>query len=200
MSKFPKVQWAQRKEYVFVTVDIQDAKNLNVELADEGKIKFSCEDQKGQKFAFEFDLSNEIVKDESSWASKGRSVDIALKKKKSDIFWEKLQAGKKLHYVSVDWSKWVEEDEEEALEDNSAFDMQQQMAQMQQMQQMQQMGMGGGMPGMGGMGGMPGMSGMPGMEGLMSQMGGLGGMGGMESKSGDKQDEEDEMPPLDEVD
>jgi hypothetical protein len=71
-------------------------------------------------------------------------------------------------FIKTDFSKWVDEDEQDgaaAEPDTGDDDM------------MSAMGGMGGMPGMGGMGGMPGMGGMGGMPG----MGGMGGMpGGMD--------------------
>jgi cytosolic prostaglandin-E synthase len=136
-TKLPKVQWAQRNDIIYMSVDIQDSKNVKLEV--EGtKFKFSCEDSKGEKYAFEFELSHEVIKEESKWTSSGRTVEIILPKKETEKFWEKLYSGKKLHYVGIDWNKWVEEGEEEALDDNSAFNMdswQQQQGGMMNMQQ-----------------------------------------------------------------
>jgi hypothetical protein len=71
--------------------------------------------------------------------------------------------------ITVDWGKWVDEDEADtAPEAGGEFDG----------AGMQGFGGGaGGMPGMGGQGGMPGMGGMPGGPG------GAGGMGGMDMES-----------------
>jgi cytosolic prostaglandin-E synthase len=123
-TKLPKVQWAQRNDYIYMSVDIQDSKNVKLEV--EGtKFNFSCEDSKGDKYSFGFELSHEVEKEGSKWTSSGRTVEIILPKKETEKFWEKLYSGKKLHYVGIDWNKWVEEGEEEALDDNSAFNMEQ---------------------------------------------------------------------------
>ena len=76
-------------------------------------------------------------------------------------YWPRLTKDKvKSPYIKTDFSKWVDEDEQEststALDDDMNF---------------------GGMGGMGG--GMPGMGGMGGMGGGMPGMGGMGGMGGI---------------------
>lgn len=67
--------------------------------------------------------------------------------------------------MKTDFSKWVDEDEQEG-------------AAVEETEDMDPMGGMGGPPGMGGMGGMPGMGGMGGMPG----MGGMGGgmPGGMD--------------------
>lgn len=73
-------------------------------------------------------------------------------------YWPRLSKDKKVAFIKTDFSKWVDEDEQDGEVPEKEDD---------------DMGMGG-MPGMPGMGGMGGMGGMPGMEGL----GGMGGMGG----------------------
>lgn len=102
------------------------------------------------------------------WKVLPASVQMKLNKKATeDEFWPRLllDKSKEKTNVTVDWNKWVDEDEGgdeefnmDALNGGNQF----------------------GMPGMGGMGGMPGMGGMGGMPG----MGGMGGMGGMPGMGG----------------
>ena len=98
-----------------------------------------------------------------------RALVLNLRKKELEHeYWPRLTKEKlKSPYIKTDFSKWVDEDEQDGtgaagLEDDMDLG-----------------GMGGmgGMPGMGGMGGMPGMGGMGGMPG-MGGMGGMGGFGG----------------------
>ena len=78
------------------------------------------------------------------------------KKDKQAEYWPRLTKEKvKNAFIKTDFSKWVDEDEQDGVPvADEDFDMG---------------GMGGmgGMPGMGGMGGMPGMGGMGGMPGGM---------------------------------
>ena len=124
----------------------------------------------------------ELDKESSAWNIKGRNVIINLAKKDTDAeYWPRLTKAKvKNSKITVDWSKWVDEDDEGAAGDDMGQDWDPSM--------MQGLGGAGGMPGMGGMGGMPGMGGAggmpPGMEGLMGGMGGMGGMPGMGGPGG----------------
>ena len=123
-----------------------------------------------------------IDKSESKFNTKGRNPIITLsKKEKEEEYWPRITKDKiKNSRITVDWGKWVDEDEEdEAPAMGGDFDP----------SMMSQFGGAGGMPSMGGMGGMPGMGGMGGMdmEAMMKQMGGMGGMTG-----GDSDDEEEE--------
>ena len=121
-----------------------------------------------------------IVKADSKFNTKGRNPIITLAKADQEAeYWTRLTKDKvKNSRITVDWNKWVDEDEEDqAPEMGGDFDP----------SMMSQFGGGsGGMPGMGGMGGMPGMGGMGGMPGMggMGGMPGMGGMGGMPGMGG----------------
>lgn len=102
-----------------------------------------------------------VQQSKSSLTSRHFALVLRKKEKKAE-YWPRLTKAKvKSNFIKTDFSKWVDEDEQdgEPIKDDD-FDM----------------GGMGGMPGMGGMGGMPGMGGMGGMPG----MGGMGGMGGMD--------------------
>ena len=140
----------------------------------------------------------------SKFNSKGRNPVITIAKEDTGLeYWPRITREKiKNSRITIDWNKWVDEDEEDAAPEMGG-DM--------DPSAMSQFGGAGGMPGMGGMGGMEGMmGGMPGMggaggmggmdmEALMKQMGGMGGMGGMPGMGGpggmpdsDDEDEEEE--------
>ena len=116
-------------------------------------------------YGFTMEFFAGIVKAESKFNTKGRNPIITLAKADKEAeYWPRLTKEKvKNSRITVDWNKWVDEDEEdEAPEMGGDFDP----------SMMSQFG-GGGMPGMGGMGGMPGMGGMGGMPGMGGGMGGM---------------------------
>ena len=172
---------------VFITIDILDAEKTDITLTDEGKLGFRAESH-GQKYGLDLELFKGVVKSESGWNTKGRNVTFSLTKQEDDReeYWPRLTKDKtKNQKISIDWSKWVDEDEVENAPAPEGYDP----SEMQ--------GFGGGM---GGMGGMPGMAGMGGgMEGmdmskLQEMMAGMkgGGMGGMGGPDSDDEDEEEE--------
>jgi hypothetical protein len=165
--------WAQRKDTIWVTVNLTDIEKVELDIQEEGKLSFKGESA-GQKYGFDMELNRPIDKEGSSFSTKGRHAVIRILKKEDDReeYWPSLEkVYKKNAKLTIDWSKWVDEDEaDEAPEMQQGEDMQNFGG---------QGGMGGGMPG--GMGGMPGgMGGMPGMGGMggMPGMGGAGGAGG----------------------
>ena len=37
---FPSLKWAQRRDKVFITIELQDIEKQEIELSDDGKLKF----------------------------------------------------------------------------------------------------------------------------------------------------------------
>jgi hypothetical protein len=175
-TKFPKLKWAQRAEYVLMTVDLADSENVAIDIDEVTNTLIFSAQSAGQKYGFKLELFEKVVKDESKWNTKGRNVILNISKadKDQDEWWPRLTKDKtKYHQISIDFDKWVDADDEPAEEEKGGmgdFDP--------SMMQGMGGGGGGGMPGMGGMGGMPGMGGGGGMGG-MPGMGGPGG-GGMD--------------------
>lgn len=119
-TRIPPVKWAERNDRVFVTIDVAGVKpgEAQVVLEDSGKFSFHC----GQ-WALDAELLKEVDHAKSKWGFGGRGVlfDIV---KKEEGYWNRLfkvPAGKP-SWLSVDWSRWKDEDEsdDEALADPMA--------------------------------------------------------------------------------
>ncbi|KAL0581402.1 p23 chaperone protein wos2 [Marasmius crinis-equi] len=182
MPQHPEVLWAQRsssseapKNIVYLTVNLPNIKEstLKYDLTPT-KISFKAtagDASKGideKDYEFDLEFFAEVDAEESTKRLTSRSLNLVLRKKElKEEYWPRLTKDKvKNAFVKTDFSKWVDEDEQDGevpVEDDM------------------DMGGMGGMPGMGGMGGMPGMGGMGGMPG----MGGMGGMPGMPGMGGD---------------
>lgn len=61
----PQVKWAQRKDAIYLTVEVSSAKNVVVDLKEDGNLSFSATDEKSQKYEFSFKLLKEINKEVS---------------------------------------------------------------------------------------------------------------------------------------
>jgi hypothetical protein len=181
-TKFPKLKWAQRAEYVLMTVELADSENVAIDIDEETNTLIFSAQSAGSKYGFKLALFEKVSKDESKWNTKGRNVILNISKvdKEQEEWWPRLTKDKaKNHQIVIDFDKWVDADDEPEEEKGGMGDMDPSM--------MQGMGGGGGgPPGMGGMGGMPGMGGMGGMPGMggMGGMPGMGGMGGMPGMGG----------------
>ncbi|CCM01278.1 uncharacterized protein FIBRA_03327 [Fibroporia radiculosa] len=174
MAVHPEVLWAQRssetddsKNVLYITVNLPDVKPETLEYnLTSTSISFKAKAGNAEKgleerdYAFNLDFYGEVVPEESHKSLSSRSLTLVLRKKEKQAeYWPRLMKEKiKTPFVKTDFSKWVDEDEQDGQGTVVDEDL--------------DMGGMGGMPGMGGMGGMPGMGGMGGMPG----MGGMGGM------------------------
>ena len=118
----PTCKWAQRKDCVFVTVDIPDVTDEVVTVESE-KLTFKGKSQ-GKDYACEMILFNKVNKEESKYKVQARGVSFYLAKVEEDEkegdddeekFWPRLLKDKALNkrFVKIDWNKWCDEDEED---------------------------------------------------------------------------------------
>ncbi|KAF7306486.1 CS domain-containing protein [Mycena indigotica] len=174
----PEVLWAQRssesdetKNIVYLTVNLPDIVESSLQYnLEPTKISFkatSGNDKTGstKEYAFELDLFAEVVPEKSGKRLTTRSFALVLRKKEQQAeYWPRLTKEKvKNAYIKTDFSKWVDEDEQdgEVVKEDDDFDMN---------------ALGGGMPG--GMGLPGGDMGMP--------SGGMGGLGGLDFEKASK--------------
>lgn len=190
----PTVLWAQRKDKIFLTIDVQNCKNPQISVdndddAKAGKVTFRgtaishATGPEEHAYSLDLELYGEIDKDNVSQMVTDRTVVLVIAKKEEGPHWPRLlkTPGKAPLYVKADWDKWVDEDDEEEAPEEpglAGFDP----ALFQQLQA------GGG--GMGGMGG-----GMGGFD--LSQLGDLAAGGGLGAGMGDDEESDDDLPSLD---
>ena len=112
-TKFPIIKWAQRKDKLFITIMVVHSKKPIVDLTDGKRIKYQGTDGT-TNYAFDLELYDEIVKDESKYTLDSRNIFLNLKKKTSGPYWPRLNKDeKKYHWIEVDWMYYAEEDEED---------------------------------------------------------------------------------------
>jgi len=103
------VKWAERKEKVLLTVDLIDvtAAEAKVTLEPSGKLTFEW-----RNYAVEMELLKEVDVEKSKWGFDARAVHFSIAKKTPE-YWNKLLKSGKPKWLSVDWARWKDEDEEE---------------------------------------------------------------------------------------
>ncbi|KWU43537.1 HSP20-like chaperone [Rhodotorula sp. JG-1b] len=182
----PELLWAQRssdsdpeRNIIYLTIAAPELdSDFDLKVSDGNKLSFhgksravsskgTAADLDAKEFQFEYELFGDV--EEVRRGLTGKGVQVVLRKKDlSDEYWPRLLKEKgKNSRITTDWSKWVDEDEQDAEAVDDDFGA-------------------GGMPDMGGMGGggMPGMgAGGPGGMDFASMMGGAGGAGGMDFAS-----------------
>jgi prostaglandin-E synthase len=110
---FPDLKWAQRKDRLFVTIDIPDCEKPVIDLKPEGRLTFNG-NIKEKKYQIDLELFADVIIEESKWNLKGRNILLNIyKKDKENEYWPRLTKIKMKHpHIQVDWSKYIEEDEE----------------------------------------------------------------------------------------
>ena len=112
-TQFPILKWAQRKDKLFITICVVHSKKPIVDLTDGKRIKYQGSDG-SITYAFDIELYDEIVKEESKYTLDSRNIFLNLKKKTSGPYWPRLlKDEKKYHWIEVDWMYYAEEDEED---------------------------------------------------------------------------------------
>lgn len=119
----PQVKWAQRKDKLFITVDVVDPKGISVEfgpksiaVSGEGITKVGAP---AGPFSVTLNLLNDIDPSTSTHKAAGNYLQICAVKAASGPHWERLvteptRATK--NWLSCDWNLWKDEDEEDERE------------------------------------------------------------------------------------
>lgn len=95
--------------------DVSTAEGFSIALTPEGHVSFSAKNQQGTvSYHFELQLYGEIVVEESKQKVTDLHVQLSIaKKNKTEAHWPRLTREKgKLMWLTCDWNKWVDEDEE----------------------------------------------------------------------------------------
>ena len=111
-TQFPILKWAQRKDKLFITINVVHSKKPTIEI--EGK-KMKYQGIDGNiNYAFDIELYDEIDKENSKYTLDARNIFLKLKKKTEGPYWPRLTTDKvKYHWIEIDWVYFTEEDEEE---------------------------------------------------------------------------------------
>jgi len=124
MSEKAPVLWAQRNGELFLKVDLQDIKNPVFDLNEEANLlKFSGKSN-GKPVEVEIEFYAPIKKEGSVYVVHGKATEMVIQKKESGPHWPRLLKGKeKVTWLRVDWSKFVDDDDEDKKKGGEGFDM-----------------------------------------------------------------------------
>ncbi|KAK9820424.1 hypothetical protein WJX72_010140 [[Myrmecia] bisecta] len=121
----PPVKWSQRKDVVYLSIDVQDAEQPQVKLDSDdkhgkvsfkGKAKSHATGPELHEYSLDLELNGPIDPKQSKISVSGRQVLLCLKKTQEG-HWPRLlaQSGKTPANITVDWDRWVDEDEEDEV-------------------------------------------------------------------------------------
>ena len=110
------VKWTQHKKLIFLILEAKNIsiETINISLTPEGHLTFFGIDRiTGVAYKLDILLFNEVVVDESKWKVTDYCVQFSISKRNKETqFWPRLTKQKeKLKYISVDWERWIDEDE-----------------------------------------------------------------------------------------
>ena len=109
----PRVLWAQRKDIVYITIEVFEVKEEKIDIQD-NVVNFSgVRGSDGAKFAVSLELFGSVDVSNSKISVADRNVSMILAKSEPGPFWPRLlKTTQKMHFIHTDFSKWIDEDEE----------------------------------------------------------------------------------------
>jgi len=110
----PPVAWAQRKNAILLTFNVEDCKKPDIKI-EANKIYFKGTGGTEKKeYENTLELYGEIDTDNSKYFVRDRNVEFILLKKSEGPFWPHLLKQKmKYHWLKVDFTRWKDEDDSE---------------------------------------------------------------------------------------
>lgn len=112
-NTIPSIKWAQRKDKLFITIDVVGVKSPLIDIIDKKILKFSGTDET-HNYSFELEFYDEVSKEESKYTLESRNIFLNIKKVNKTGYWPRLTKNtQKLPWINLDWNFYVDEDEEE---------------------------------------------------------------------------------------
>ena len=110
----PRILWAQRKEVVYVTIEVFEVKEEKIEIKG-NVVSFSgVRGSDGAKFGVTLELFDSVDEEKSKVTVGHRDISLILVKTEAGPFWPRLlKSTQKMHFIHTDFSKWIDEDEED---------------------------------------------------------------------------------------
>jgi len=125
----PPVEWAQRKDLLYVTVRVEDSKGAKIEITDDKLFISGTGGPAKSPFECVVEFYKEIDSSKVKRGSSDRCIEFMIPKKETGSFWPRLlKSTTKQHWLKVDFNKWKDEDDESDVE--NAWDMNDMMGKM----------------------------------------------------------------------
>ena len=109
----PNIKWAERKDKLFVTIDLDEVKNPFIDITEDNHLIFKGSSN-GKEYSLDLELMGEVNKEESKWTVDTRNIFLKIQKKTKGSYWNYINKDKKKYnFIHVDWYLYVDEDEED---------------------------------------------------------------------------------------
>ncbi|KAL5007183.1 hypothetical protein ScPMuIL_015989 [Solemya velum] len=113
----PAAMWAQRKDKIYLTLNLEDCKDPKIQLT-ETQLTFRSKggpDKEVYEFTVEF--YKEVDPNQSKYTVLPRNVPFVLIKKEDGPYWPRLfKDTVKVHWLKTDFNKWKDEDDSDVDE------------------------------------------------------------------------------------
>lgn len=107
----PHLLWAQDKKSIFLTFEVFESKNENVQI-NEKTINFCAENDQGKYALKDLELYSSINPQESKTVRTDRAIYLTLTKPADSEWWPRLLSAKqKPSFLHTDFARWHEENE-----------------------------------------------------------------------------------------
>ncbi|KFD71308.1 hypothetical protein M514_03558 [Trichuris suis] len=111
------VEWAQRKDLVYVTICVEDCKDPKIDITNE-RLDFSgVGGTPKQQYEAHVEFFGEVDSSKVRRIESDRKIQLVINKKESGPFWPRLLKDKaKVWWCKIDFNKWKDEDDTGSLD------------------------------------------------------------------------------------
>jgi len=107
----PPVLWAQRKNLLYVKVQLEDCRNPTIKVEKDSIYYKGKGGTDNKEYEVTLEFLKEIKPEESKYSVKDRATEFVLIKAE-DGYWKRLlKEDNKFHWLKVDFNKWKDEDD-----------------------------------------------------------------------------------------
>jgi len=118
----PPVLWAQRKNLLYVKVQLEDCKNPTIKIEKDSIYYKGKGGTDNKEYEVTLEFLKEIKPEESKFSVKDRATEFVLIKAE-DGFWKRLlKEDTKFHWLKVDFNKWKDEDDSDDDAEGTDFE------------------------------------------------------------------------------
>lgn len=109
----PPVMWAQRSAVIFMTINLEDAKDPDIKISKDSVFFKGVGGVEKKSYEVTIPLYKEIDPEKSKSFNRERCIEFILTKANTDdSYWPSLiKDKKKFHWLKCDFNKWRDEDD-----------------------------------------------------------------------------------------
>ena len=103
--KIPEVLWIQTNEVILLSIFVSEPKNPNIYIINESILSYKSNEE-SESYAFEIELYDKIIKEESKYTISSTKIILELKKKTIEKWPRLIKEIKKYYWIKPDWEHY----------------------------------------------------------------------------------------------